>query len=106
MGRAIRPAQDRKKGTSLIVGDSAPARKKADAAKPLVLCPWPVRRPANWTALVNQAIDKTALEQLRTSVNRGRPWGSETWIQQTARRLGLLFTLRNPGRPPKPKTNQ
>ena len=34
-------------------------------------------------------------------VNRGRPWGDSRWVQTTARRLGLQFTLRGPGRPPK-----
>jgi putative transposase len=63
--------------------------------------PWPVRRPANWPALVNTPLAHEQLQALRTSVNRGRPWGSESWVHETAHRLDLMFTLRDPGRPRK-----
>ena len=80
------------------------ARRHGD--KPFVLSDWPVDRPREWTALVNEVIGKETLDGLRTSVNRGRPWGERAWVQRTARRLGLEFTLRNPGRPAKRKENQ
>jgi putative transposase len=73
---------------------------------PLALSDWPVARPRDWTAIVNEAMNEKTLEGLRTSVNRGRPWGDETWVRQTAQRLGLLFTLRNPGRPAKRRRNE
>lgn len=63
------------------------------------LCQWPIQRPRGWERLVEEALAEKELEQLRASVNRGRPLGSETWIKSTAERLGLLFTLRDPGRP-------
>ena len=62
---------------------------------------WPVDRPANWTKLVNAAVGDVTLQELRESVNGGKPYGSEQWVARTARRLGLQFTLRGPGRPPK-----
>jgi REP-associated tyrosine transposase len=65
-----------------------------------------VDRPRNWTAIVNEAMNERALDDLRTSVNRGRPWGDAAWVQRTAQRLGLLFTLRNPGRPRQKATNE
>jgi len=71
--------------------------------KPFVLSDWPVDRPRGWAALVNEALPEATLEVMRTSVNRGRPWGEQDWVQKTARRLDLLFTLRNPGRPAKRK---
>jgi len=74
--------------------------------KPFVLSDWPVDRPRDWTAIVNEAMETEALEGLRTSVNRGRPWGEAAWVQRTAQRLGLAFTLRNPGRPAKRKQNE
>ncbi len=70
--------------------------------KPVLLSDWPVDRPANWLAMVNEDLDPRALAQLRTCVNRGRPLGAESWVTQIAQRLGLQFTLRNPGRPRRP----
>jgi putative transposase len=66
------------------------------------LSAWPLDRPRNWDKLLDERQAKLELESLRTSVNRGRPFGSETWAQRTARRLGLEFTLRQRGRPKKP----
>jgi putative transposase len=60
---------------------------------------WPVDRPADWAAVVNSAVKEDELETLRTSVVRGRPYGSLSWVQRTAERLGLQFTLRPRGRP-------
>ena len=57
---------------------------------------WPDESADSWLARVNQSLAPQELERLRTSVNRGRP--TPQWV---ARRLGLLFTLRDPGRPPK-----
>jgi putative transposase len=70
----------------------------------LPLCGWPVERPRNWLALVNRGLNAEQTEEIRTCVVRGRPLGSEKWVQQTAKRLGLEFTLRGPGRPK--RTNQ
>ncbi len=75
------------------------ARARGD--KPFTLADWPVDRPKNWTAAVNEILNDKVLEQLRTSVNRGRPCGEVSWVQRTAKRLGLDFTLRSPGRPSK-----
>ena len=69
--------------------------------KPFTMAEWPVDRPRDWTAAVNQAMDRKELEQVRTSVNRGRPCGDPAWVERIAKRLGLTFTLRNPGRPRK-----
>jgi putative transposase len=69
--------------------------------KPFALGEWPVDVPRNWSALVNAKMAKTQLDELRTCVNRGRPCGDSDWVQRTARRLGLMFTLNDPGRPRK-----
>lgn len=62
---------------------------------------WPVERPANWLELVNDALPEPALVALRTSVNRGRPFGSQGWVKGMCKLLGLEFTLRPRGRPPR-----
>ena len=62
---------------------------------------WPVDRPTGWIKIVNEVAPREQLEELRASVNRGRPFGDEKWVSGTAKRLGLEYTLRPPGRPPK-----
>ncbi len=64
-----------------------------------LLCDWPVERPRQWVAWVNRSERASELEDLRCSVQRGRPFGSETWVARTAKRLGLESTLRSRGRP-------
>jgi putative transposase len=51
--------------------------------------------------MVNRPHTERELEALRRSVHRGAPFGSTAWQEQTARRLGLEFTLRSRGRPKK-----
>ena len=55
--------------------------------------------PRRWVTLVNEPEPKAALEALRRSVNRGRPFGAEAWVTRIAKRLGLESTLRPRGRP-------
>jgi putative transposase len=66
------------------------------------LSDWPVDRPADWTRLVNQAIEQSTLKQVRESIERNRPLGSPTWARKTAAKLGLQHTLHARGRPRKP----
>jgi putative transposase len=61
--------------------------------------PGPVAFPEDWMEWVNQAQTNGELEQLRASVNRGMPFGSDSWVKRMASILGLEFTLRQRGRP-------
>jgi putative transposase len=82
---------------------SAHARANAGASRGepiLTLGEWPVDRPRNWNAILDAAMPKRTLEQVRISVTRGRPFGPDAWVCRTARRLGLTQTLNPPGRPP------
>jgi putative transposase len=63
------------------------------------LSPWPVSRPRNWPALVNQPQSEAELEAIRRSIARGAPLGDPDWVRQTAERLSLQSTLRPRGRP-------
>ena len=65
------------------------------------LTAWPVDQPRNWLQRVNQAESDAELDALRTSVRRGRPFGSAPWTLATAQRLGLANTLHPRGRPQK-----
>jgi len=74
-------------------------RAREKSGKPFTLATWPVDRPRGWLATVNEAMREAELRHLRTSVNRGRPWGELDWVQMIVKRLSLESTLRNPGRP-------
>ena len=55
--------------------------------------------PSDWLALVNQPQTDSELEAIRRSVARSQPYGSDGWVRETARQLGLESTLRPRGRP-------
>jgi|SRR5579864_4689219 len=61
----------------------------------------PVSRGAIWVRRVNRPIPVQELAQLRQSVNRGSPYGTEAWARKTARTLGLESSMRPRGRPRK-----
>jgi putative transposase len=78
--------------------------RNAPAEQPPILSPWPIAEPASWTRWateVNQPQTESELAAIRRSVIRGRPLGSDAWVQRTAEQLGLAYTLRAPGRPRK-----
>jgi len=74
-------------------------RTQGDPQRAGWLSDWPVERLRNWVARVNQPETAAELEALRMSVQRGRPFGNETWVARAAKRLGLESTLRPRGRP-------
>ena len=61
----------------------------------------PEVRDRFWLARVNKPLSDGDLHRLRVSAERGRPFGDEAWVRETARRLGLESTLRSRGRPRK-----
>jgi len=67
---------------------------------------WPLKRPRNWTALVNEAIPALQRARLKSSFERGRPLGDDPWATKTAQKLGLQYTLNPRGRPPKRAANE
>lgn len=75
------------------------ARDWGAAMLPSGLTAGPVPRPPQWTEFVNDALTTAELERLRHSVNRGTPYGSESWRERTAAALGLESTLHPRGRP-------
>ena len=66
-----------------------------------LLSDWPFDRPADWVEWVNAAQTEAEIEALRRCVNRGTPYGTETWQTQIAAMLGLKSTLHPRGRPRK-----
>ena len=65
------------------------------------LASWPLPRKAGWVEHVNSPLSDAELSAIRRSVDRGSPFGSESWSERTIRRLGLESTIRPRGRPRK-----
>ncbi len=72
----------------------------------IVLADWPVPRPSGWCNWVNEPQTRSEEQALRECVKRGRPYGGEAWVRQTAEALQLSLTLRPRGRPPKKKQEE
>lgn len=66
-----------------------------------LLTAWPLPRPANWINWVNDPQTDAEVEAIRRCIKRCRPFGSDTWITEKARQLGLEWTIRPRGRPRK-----
>jgi putative transposase len=54
-------------------------------------------RRGDWAEFVNQPMTEAEVEAIGRSINRSRPYGTETWTLDTAERLGLEFSLRSRG---------
>jgi putative transposase len=50
---------------------------------------WPVPRPVNWVAWVNQPLTASEEGAIRECVTRSRPYGDGDWVRVTAQALGL-----------------
>jgi len=65
----------------------------------VMLADGPVQRPADWVEFVNEPQTAEELKALRRSVNRGCPFGDDSWRDEMVRTLGLEATMRERGRP-------
>ncbi len=81
------------------------ARRQDDERLGALLSEWPVDRPRNWVAAVNEALPVKEQEKMMTCIARNRPFGSDAWQKRTANRLGLTASIRPEGRPRKTKRN-
>ncbi|QEH31717.1 Transposase IS200 like protein [Aquisphaera giovannonii] len=63
------------------------------------LDPGPAPRGADWLAFVNAPMTDAELAAIRLSVKRDRPYGADAWTRDTARLLGLEYSLQPRGRP-------
>ena len=58
-----------------------------------------MERPKDWIEFVNDSERESELEDLRSSAQRGRPFGREDWMIKVAKQLGLESTMNSRGRP-------
>ena len=73
---------------------------RCETEKAIVLDAGPKRLPADWLRLVQSAVDdQPQQETIEHCIKRGCPYGSQRWVNETVRILGLESTLRSRGRP-------
>jgi putative transposase len=58
-------------------------------------------RQARWRAWVREPLTERELAAVRKAVTSGRPYGSPSWVDATAKRLGTNLASRPRGRPKK-----
>ena len=66
-----------------------------------LLSRWPVAAPGNYLEWLNYLQLKDEIENIRYSLKRSRPYGSEPWVSTALARFRLENTLRDPWRPEK-----
>lgn len=78
---------------------SSAYRISRDAKLDDFLRPWPMERPQHWIDWVSEVEKVSELDDLRSSAQRGRPFGGEDWMIDIAKQLGLEATMHGRGRP-------
>src|SRR6185295_16459566 len=71
---------------------------------PVAICESPVPLPSYWRHLVNEPQTSVELEEIRTCVNRQRPFGEPHWMSEQAEALGMEQSLQPFGRPRKSRS--
>ncbi|HJZ57411.1 MAG TPA: hypothetical protein VKE74_20750, partial [Gemmataceae bacterium] len=64
----------------------------------------PITRRRRWSAFVHQTPSDEELAAIRRSCSSGLLFGTSTWVDRLATRLGLDLTIRPRGRPRKTPT--
>ena len=77
---------------------------RRSAAPPVALAPSPVPLPTYWRHLVNEPQTAAEIAEIRTCVNRQRPFGDAEWVKRQASELGLDQSLMPFGRPRKSRS--
>ena len=74
-------------------------REKGSNKERKLLDPLPIELPVDYTEAVNSLFSKDELASVRYSVNKGKPYGSDPWVEHAIEQFGLRNTLRGAGRP-------
>ena len=64
-----------------------------------LLSPLPTELPTNYLESVNTILNVDCLTEVRHSITKGTPFGSDVWIGKMVEKYNLGNTLRGPGRP-------
>ena len=84
---------------------SAFFRERGNDKQKKLLSDWPVEMPDGYQEWLDtpDPEEEEKLEKIRISIQRSRPFGSESWVKKTAKKLNLISTLIPRGRPKKIK---
>lgn len=63
-----------------------------------LLSEWPISEPENYISFVNTFMTEDEESNIRCSVNRGNPFGSDHWMDEIISKFKLLSTIMNRGR--------
>ena len=64
-----------------------------------LLSSWPIPMPNNYLAFVNTALDSIEEKNIKSSIMKGRPYGSDMWSDQVIAKYDLYSSTREVGRP-------
>lgn len=92
--KLVKRSQDWRWGSLYQRVHKSPQQKK-------LLAPLPTILPVNYLQSVNQILPGDALDAIRYSVNKGKPYGNNRWVSKIISRFDLGHTIRGPGRPRK-----
>ncbi|MDO8572198.1 MAG: transposase [bacterium] len=76
-------------------------RLSRDTRKKKLLSAWPISEPEDYLLFVNTPQPKEEEENIRASVVRGKPLGTDTWTVKVIKKFRLEATIRSPWRPQK-----
>ncbi len=60
---------------------------------------WPIDMPTDYLSFVNTPLPTQKEQEIRYSVNKGKPYGKEEWSSAMIDKFGLKGTMREVGRP-------
>lgn len=92
--KLVKRSEDWKWGSLHYRAHKSPKQKK-------LLAPLPTMLPVNYLQSVNQILHDGTLNEIRCSVNKGKPYGSNRWVEKIINRFDLGYTIRGSGRPRK-----
>lgn len=76
-------------------------RESGTAKQNKLLSQWPVARPDNYLKWLNEPQSKEEEEAIEKSVQRGNPYGKNSWTEKIIKKYKLETTVRPRGRPKK-----
>ena len=76
-------------------------REQGTAKQKKILAPWPVSKSRDYLSWLNKPQTQEEEEALESSINKGTPYGGDSWIARIVKKFKLESTLRGRGRPKK-----